>query len=85
MAVQDIEKPMLNRIRGNGKGWCLTPRDFADIGSAAAVWTALHRLNQRGAIRRLSAAEKQPLLKDRLNAPGWMRRLLAEIGGVGGA
>lgn len=53
MAVQDIEKSMLNRIRGSGRGWCFTSRDFADLGSAAAVWTALHRLNRRGTIRRL--------------------------------
>ncbi|HUJ08805.1 MAG TPA: DUF6088 family protein [Verrucomicrobiae bacterium] len=35
--------------------------------------------------RRLNAAEKKQLFKDRLYAPDWMRRLLAEISGEGGA
>jgi hypothetical protein len=52
--MQDIEKEVLSRIRGSGKGWCFTPGDFADLGGAAAVWTALHRLTRRGTIRRLA-------------------------------
>lgn len=52
--MQDIERAMLRRIRGTGKGWCFTPADFADIGGTAAVWTALHRLTRRGTIRRLA-------------------------------
>ena len=52
--MQDIEQAMIRRIRGSGKGWCFTPTDFADLGGTAAVWTALHRLMQRGIIRRLA-------------------------------
>jgi len=52
--MQDIEKSILKRVRGSGKGWCFTPTDFADLGGTAAVWTALHRLTQRGTIRRLA-------------------------------
>lgn len=35
-------------------GWCFTPTEFADLGGTSAVWTALHRLKQRGIIRRLA-------------------------------
>ncbi len=52
--MQEIEQAIVRRIRGNGKGWCFTPSDFADLGGTAAVWTALHRLTQRGIIRRLA-------------------------------
>ena len=52
--MQDIEKSILKRVRGSGKGWCFTPTDFADLGGTASVWTALHRLTQRGTIRRLA-------------------------------
>lgn len=52
--MQDIEKSIIARIRGSGKGWCFSPADFIDMGSAAAIWTALHRLTQRGTIRRLA-------------------------------
>ena len=52
--MQDIEQSMIRRIRGSGKGWCFTPTDFSDLGGTAAVWTALHRLTQRGLIRRLA-------------------------------
>lgn len=52
--MQKIEKTILRRIRGSGKGWCFTSADLADLGGASAVWTALHRLTQRGAIRRVA-------------------------------
>jgi hypothetical protein len=52
--MQDIEKSIINRIRGNGRGWCFTPKDFANLGGTSAVWTSLHRLAKRGYIRRLS-------------------------------
>lgn len=52
--MQDTEQEILRRIRGSGNGWCFTPTDFADLGGTSAVWTALHRLTQRGLIRRLA-------------------------------
>jgi hypothetical protein len=52
--MQNTEQAMIRRIRGSGKGWCFTPTDFAALGGTAAVWTALHRLTQRGIIRRLA-------------------------------
>jgi len=52
--MQSIDKKIIARIRGNGKGWCFCPADFADLGDAPAVWTALHREAKRKAIRRLA-------------------------------
>ena len=54
MPMQLIEHKIIARIRGNGKGWCFCPADFADLGDEAAVWTALHREAKRKVIRRLA-------------------------------
>jgi len=35
--MQDIENDMLKRIRGSGRGWCFTPKDFIDLGSMVDV------------------------------------------------
>ena len=52
--MQSIDKKIFARIRGNGKGWCFCPVDFADLGDEPAVWTAPHREAKRKAIRRLA-------------------------------
>ena len=47
-------KKILNRIRGKGRGWVFTPKDFIDIGSRTAVDQTLSRLTRKQTIRRLS-------------------------------
>jgi hypothetical protein len=67
-----------------------TPRNMATAGRiSGTVIQALRYIgkdritlaHRQLLMRRLSAAEKQQLFKDRLYAPGWMRSLLEEIGG----
>lgn len=67
-----------------------TPRNMATAGRiSGTVIQALRYIgkdritsaHRQSLLRRLSAAEKQQLLKDRLYAPGWMRPLLEEISG----
>jgi hypothetical protein len=50
---QSIENKALNRIRGNGRGWAFSARDFADLGSRPTVDSAFHRLERKGSIRRV--------------------------------
>lgn len=50
---KSIENKAINRVRGNGRGWAFSPRDFADLGGRATIDSALHRLEQRGKIRRV--------------------------------
>ena len=45
-----IEKQVLSRIYGNGRGWAFSSKDFADIGR---VDMALKRLQEKGTIRRV--------------------------------
>jgi hypothetical protein len=51
--TQTIENKISYRIRGIGGGWAFSPRDFLDIGGRSTVDSALHRLAQRGEIRRV--------------------------------
>lgn len=51
---QSIDKRILARIRGKGRGSVLVPGDFLDLGSRQAVDLALHRLTKKQAIRRLA-------------------------------
>lgn len=44
---------MSYRIRGNGSGWAFSPKDFLDLGGRPTVDSALHRLTQRGEVRRV--------------------------------
>jgi predicted transcriptional regulator of viral defense system len=48
-----IEKEMLSRIMQSSAGDAFSPKDFSDLGSRQAVDVALHRLEARGAIRRI--------------------------------
>jgi Family of unknown function (DUF6088) len=52
--MQAIEKSVLNRIYGHGRGWCFTPSDFLDLGSTGAVRIALLRLKRKKTIRQLA-------------------------------
>jgi hypothetical protein len=52
--MKSIEKSIISRIRGKGRGACFTPKAFLDHGSPEAVRIALHRLERRGILRRLA-------------------------------
>lgn len=52
--AQSIDKSILSRVYGHGKGWVFTPRHFSDLGSRAAVESALRRHKQAGTIRLLA-------------------------------
>lgn len=64
---QPIEKSVISRIYGRGKGGVFTPNDFLDLGSRGAVDLSLHRLTKLGTIRRIARGlyhypESHPLL-----------------------
>ncbi len=48
-----IEQKAYVRIRGNGRGWAFSQRDFARLGSRDGVDKALQRLLRKGTIRRV--------------------------------
>lgn len=51
--AQSIDLSIRSRIFGNGRGWVFTPKHFKDIGSDAAIDSALRRLRADGTIRKL--------------------------------
>jgi hypothetical protein len=51
---QGVEKAIVSRIYGHGRGWVFTPRDFLDLGSRPAVSSALKRQTDSGRIRQLA-------------------------------
>ena len=51
--AQSSENRILNRIRGSGTGWVFSPRDFLDLGERATIDSALHRLAEKGQVRRV--------------------------------
>jgi Family of unknown function (DUF6088) len=53
-STQSIDSKVLYRIRGKGRGSVHVPGDFLDFGSREAVDLALHRLVQKGVLRRLA-------------------------------
>lgn len=48
-----VADDMLHRVRGKGRGFVFTVRDFDDLGTRAALDQALARLTHAGTIRRL--------------------------------
>ncbi|MEO6391533.1 MAG: DUF6088 family protein [Pyrinomonadaceae bacterium] len=48
-----IEDRILYRLRGKGRGWAFSARDFLDLGGRGAIDLALSRLANRGHIRRI--------------------------------
>lgn len=50
---QTIDKSTHSRIYGHGRGWVFSPRDFADLGGRSTIDSTLHRLQQKGTIRRV--------------------------------
>ena len=51
---QSIEKSVISRIYGRGRGGVFTPNDFIDLGSRDAIDQSLHRLTKGGTIRRIA-------------------------------
>src|SRR5262245_44406575 len=51
-SAQSIDSRVLVAIHGRGRGSVFVPADFLEIGSRQAVDVALHRLAQKGTIRR---------------------------------
>lgn len=52
--AQSIDANIRSRINGHGRGWVFTPKHFKDLGSSAAVDSALRRLKAGGTIRQLA-------------------------------
>lgn len=52
--AKTVEKRIVSRIYGKGRGWVFTPNHFLDLGSRSAVGNALSRLTTAGTIRRLA-------------------------------
>jgi hypothetical protein len=52
--MQSIDKYILSRIYGRGRGAVVVPTDFLDLGSREAVDLALYRMVKRGVLRRLA-------------------------------
>jgi hypothetical protein len=51
---QPVEKAIVSRIFGHGRGWVFTPRHFLDLGPRPAVSSALKRQTDTGRIRQLA-------------------------------
>jgi hypothetical protein len=51
--TQTLEKTVLRRLRGRGRGVAACPADFLDLGTRAAVDQVLSRLVRRGTLRRV--------------------------------
>jgi len=44
---------IMRRVRGKGRGWVFTPKQFVDFGTRGSVDMALSRLAHAGDIRRI--------------------------------
>ncbi len=67
--TQSIDKKVISRIQGRGRGSVWTPTDFADLGARTATAKALSRHATAGRIKRIarglySYPEKHPVLGD---------------------
>lgn len=66
--TQCIEKYILKKIYGHGRGWSFSQNDFAHLGSREAIDLALYRLHKKGTIRRvLRGLYDYPLFSALLN------------------
>ncbi|MCA9783517.1 MAG: hypothetical protein H6678_03115 [Candidatus Delongbacteria bacterium] len=52
--LQPVENKVMSRVKSHGRGWVFTPRHFQNLGSSAAIESALRRLKAKGRIRRLT-------------------------------
>lgn len=67
--MQSIDRKVINRIQGRGRGSVWTPADFTDLGERTATAKALSRHAHAGRIKRIgrglySYPEKHPVLGD---------------------
>ena len=64
-----VADKIIKRVRGKGRGWAFTPKDFLDLGTRASIDMALTRLVQAGQIRRIGRGlYEYPKLHDKLGA-----------------
>ncbi|MDJ0641982.1 MAG: DUF6088 family protein [Erythrobacter sp.] len=62
-----VTDKIMKRVRGKGRGWAFTPKDFIDFGTRGSVDMALSRLAKAGKIRRVGRGVYDfPKLHDRL-------------------
>ena len=54
LTVTNTTKSVWGKIRAKHRGWVFTPREFATLGSRAAIDQTLSRLHRAGKIRRLA-------------------------------
>ena len=52
--VHSLDKQVVARIAGHGRGWVFTPRNFNDLGGPSSVSTILQRQLNAGVIRQLA-------------------------------
>jgi hypothetical protein len=52
--TQSIDNKVINRVYGHGRGWVFTAAHFSNLGSRAAVASALKRYLHSGIIRQLA-------------------------------
>lgn len=48
-----VTDKIIKRVRGKGRGWAFTPKDFLDLGTRASIDMAMTRLHKSGHIRRI--------------------------------
>lgn len=64
-----VTDKIMKRVRGKGRGWAFTPKDFIDFGTRGSVDMALSRLAKAGKIRRVGRGVYDfPKLHDKLGA-----------------
>lgn len=51
--TQSIETKIEYRIRGTGRGWIFSSKDFLDLAPRSTIDSALHRIELKGTIRRI--------------------------------
>jgi hypothetical protein len=52
--MTSLAQKIKNRIKGKGRGWAFTPKDFLDLATRNNVGQILHRLTAQGFIRQVS-------------------------------
>ena len=64
-----VTDKIMKRVRGKGRGWAFTPKDFLDLGTRGSIDMALTRLVQANQIRRIGRGlYDYPKLHDKLGA-----------------
>ena len=82
---QSIEKSIISRIYGRGRGSVFSPNEFLDLGSRGAVDLALFRLLKKGLLRRVDRGvygypEKSRLIGELSPRPEIVAKAMARRG-----